>query len=398
MTQSIGIFGGSFNPPHIGHVRLATAAADALGLDQVLIMPACIPPHKLPAALASGADRLEMCRLAFGADPRFTVSDLELQRGSRSYTVETLRTLREMYPAAELWFIAGSDMLATFRQWYRWEEILSLARLCAASREAGFRPDLSGFTTEQRARITVLPLAPLEASSTEVREALRSETPTALLDPQVAAYIKARGLYADGLSAYRALLRDRLDLKRLHHSECVSDAAAMLAERYGWDPEKARLAGLLHDVTKNESLPEQRRLIEADGGVLSAIELQNPKVWHQRSGAAFLRLNGIVEDPEILDAIACHTTGKAAMTLPDKILYIADFISAERDYSDVDVVRRLAALSLEHAILYTARYTVRTLTERKLPLHPASLACYEDTLRHFGLETEKLPKRKDETA
>ncbi|MBQ6268410.1 MAG: nicotinate (nicotinamide) nucleotide adenylyltransferase [Clostridia bacterium] len=396
--EKIGVFGGTFNPPHIGHVRLAAAAADALGLDRVLIMPACVPPHKLPAALAGGADRLEMCRLAFGEDPRFAVSDLELRRGSRSYTVETLRTLHAEYPAAELWFIAGSDMLATFRQWYRWEEILSLARLCAASRSADFVPDLSGFTPAQQARITVLPIAPLEASSTEVREALRSGRTTALLQPQVLGYIQTHGLYADGLSAYRALLRDRLDDKRLHHSECVSDAAAMLAAQYGWDPEKARLAGLLHDITKNESLPEQQRLIEADGGELTALELQNPKVWHQRSGAAFLRLNGLVTDPEILNAVACHTTGKAGMTLPDKILYIADFISAERDYPDVEVVRRLAALSLEHAILYTSRYTVVTLTKMKRPLHSATLACYADMLRHFGLIKEKLPNGKDDTA
>ena len=394
--KKIGVFGGTFNPPHIGHVRLAKAAADALGLDRVLIMPACVPPHKLPAALASGEDRLAMCRLAFGGDARFEVSDLELRRGSKSYTVETLRALHAGDPEAELWFIAGSDMLATFRQWYRWEEILSLARLCAASRETEFVPDLSGFTPAQRARITVLPIAPMEASSTEVREALRSGRPTELLQPQVLEYIRTHGLYADGLSAYRALLRDRLDAKRLHHSECVSDAAAMLAAQYGWDPEKARLAGLLHDVTKNEALPAQWHLIEADGGTLSEIELQNPKAWHQRSGAAFLRQNGLVTDPEILSAIACHTTGKAGMTLPDKILYIADFISAERDYPDVGVVRRLAALSLEHAILYTSRYTVMTLQKKKLPLHPATLACYADTLRHFGLDKEKLPNGKDD--
>ncbi|MBR6785285.1 MAG: nicotinate-nicotinamide nucleotide adenylyltransferase, partial [Clostridia bacterium] len=89
MTIKIGIFGGTFNPPHSGHVRLATEAADKLGFEKVLIVPSCIPPHKMPGKLASGEHRLEMCRLAFN-DERFEVSSIELDRGSRSYTVETL--------------------------------------------------------------------------------------------------------------------------------------------------------------------------------------------------------------------------------------------------------------------------------------------------------------------
>ena len=94
--MKIGVFGGTFNPPHNGHVRLAKAAADELKLDKLLVIPSCIPPHKIAAKLADGQERLEMCRLAFGCGPRFEVSPMELERGSRSYTVETLRELKAL--------------------------------------------------------------------------------------------------------------------------------------------------------------------------------------------------------------------------------------------------------------------------------------------------------------
>ena len=352
-----------------------------------MIVPSCIPPHKLPGKLADGEDRLEMCRLAFN-DKRFEVSSIELDRGSKSYTVETLRELKKIYPDDELYFIIGSDMLETLTGWYLWEEILSLAYICAASRKEGFVPDLSPFSDEQKNRIILLDIPPYEVSSTEIRGIIaRGENNSELLSPDVADYIIRKGLYDDGLSEYRRLITDMLDGYRLHHSECVSECAAVLAEKYGADIEKARLAGLLHDVTKNIADEEQLAMIEKSGEFLSSVELINPKVLHQISGAAFLKGNGIVSDEEILGAVRWHTTGRSGMTLLEKIVYVADFISADRDYPDVGVVRRLADESLEDAILYTSRYTVNKLASKNLPIHPATVECYNDMLLH--LKTQK---------
>lgn len=322
-----------------------------------------------------------MCRLAFCGDPKAEVSSIEIDRTGKSYTVETLRELKRLYPDDELYFIFGSDMLETFTQWYRWEEILSLARICACSRENGFRPDLGGYTQEQRERILFMDIPPLELSSTEVRNLTGSEL-RGKVSAKVADYIEENRLYDDGLSAYREILRNKLDDYRLFHSECVSECAAVLAAKYGADPEKARLAGLMHDVTKNSSAQEHLVYIEK----LTALEAANPKVWHQMSGEGFLRENGIVEDEEILSAVRWHTTGRAGMTLLEKIVYVADFISADRDYADVEVVRRLASISLEHAILYTSRYTVEKLVSKDMFLHPATVECYNDMLLHFGLQ------------
>lgn len=352
----------------------------------MLIIPSCIPPHKLPGKLANGEDRLNMCRLAFAGE-RFEVSSIELDRGSKSYTVETLRELKKIYPDDELYFIIGSDMLETLTGWYLWEEILSLAYICAASREKGFVPDLSVFTDEQKEKIILLDVEPFEVSSTEIRVVMaRGEETPSKISSEVAEYIRKNALYDDGLADFRKLLTERLDEYRMHHSECVSECAAVLAEKYGADAKKARLAGLLHDVTKNASKADQLEIIEKSGEPMSRVEFVNPKVWHQISGAAFLRNSGTVTDEEILGAVRWHTTGRAGMTLLEKIVYVADFISADREYPDVNVVRKLAEKSLEDAILYTSRYTVGKLVSADLPIHPATVDCYNDMLIHFNTQ------------
>ena len=127
----IGIFGGTFNPPHSGHVHLARTLAKALQLNRVLIIPANLPPHKQAQMLASGADRMQMCRLAF-PDTLFEVSDIELSRGGKSYTCDTLAALREKYADASLYLFMGTDMLLTFHQWRAPREILRMCRLCVA--------------------------------------------------------------------------------------------------------------------------------------------------------------------------------------------------------------------------------------------------------------------------
>ena len=153
-----------------------------------------------------------------------------------------------------------------------------------------------------------------------------------------------------------------------------------LAEKYGVDPEKARLAGLLHDVMKNA--PAAEHLDYMDN--ISAVELNNPKVWHQISGEGFLRKNGIIADEEILGAVRWHTTGRAKMTLLEKIVYVADFISADRKYEDVAEVRKLAETSLEQTILYTSRYTIKKLAQSDMLIHPATVECYNDMLLQLG--------------
>lgn len=193
----LGIFGGTFNPPHIGHLRLVEAVADELSLDRVLIIPAAIPPHKNAPDLADGEDRLMMCRLTFGADRRFEVSDTELRRRGRSYTYDTLCGIREKYPEDEIFLIVGSDMLETFDRWYRYRDILSMCTLCAAARERDFSPNLEKvFSKEELNKVRFINIDVTEVSSTQIRR-LISEGGSAgdFLTGETAQYIEQRGLY-----------------------------------------------------------------------------------------------------------------------------------------------------------------------------------------------------------
>lgn len=199
--KRIGLFGGTFNPPHIGHLRLARQAKQQARLDEIIIMPAYLPPHKDAPDLISGNERLTLCALTF-ADDGFTISDLELRRKGKSYTVDTLRALRRRYPSDELYLIIGSDMLLSFENWYCAQEILSLCTLLVLSRSS----DISAATLREHAVHTlgliegegfsILDTAPLELSSTEIRRAAAAgEDVSALLTEEAYEYMKAKGLY-----------------------------------------------------------------------------------------------------------------------------------------------------------------------------------------------------------
>lgn len=197
--QKIGIFGGSFNPPHAGHLRLAKEFFRQLELDKLLIIPSNLPPHKSGAAYASAQDRLAMCRLCFDF-PGCEVSDLEIQQGGVSYTVLTLRQLKKSYPDAHLFLLVGEDMLSTFDRWYCYEEILDLATLCAAKRTK--ESDLETLCPPALPREQVIlweDTDPVVVSSTALRSQLAAGAPTGdTLPAQVAQYIAERGLYRDG--------------------------------------------------------------------------------------------------------------------------------------------------------------------------------------------------------
>lgn len=179
------------------------------------------------------------------------------------------------------------------------------------------------------------------------------------------------------IDQYKNILKSRLDEKRYFHSLCVADEAVRLAEKYGADTEKAYLAGLLHDVTKNASAEEHLKLFETFGIILTANE-KSHKLWHAMSGELYIKYILNIDDGDILDAVRYHTTAKAQMPLLSKVLYLADFTSRDRDYDDVDEMRRLVDISMEEAMLYALKYTITDLVERTMAVHPDTLAAYNE--------------------
>lgn len=197
--ERIGIYGGTFNPIHRGHIHLAREIQAALQFDRLLFIPSRVPPHKEAEQLASGQDRLEMVRLALEEElPEAVISDLELKSRGKSYTFYTLEKLQALLPDSAFTLIMGTDMLLTFDQWFRWRDILSMACLAVAARNAGEQQlmEKKARALSPEGRITVVPMTPLPLSSTDVRRIIRTGgDPSALLPEKVWAYIRDRGLY-----------------------------------------------------------------------------------------------------------------------------------------------------------------------------------------------------------
>ena len=179
---------------------------------------------------------------------------------------------------------------------------------------------------------------------------------------------------------YLSLLQTRLNDKRYIHSLNVAAAAVLLAKRFGADEDKAYVAGLLHDITKNEADENQLQILQSGGIILTDTQKNNPKLWHAMSGMVYLRDTLGVTDEEILGAVRWHTTGKAGMTLLEKVIFIADYISVERDYPDVDVMRRLSEMSLDAAALYALKFSLRHLSEKEKPICEDSVAYYNELI------------------
>lgn len=175
-----------------------------------------------------------------------------------------------------------------------------------------------------------------------------------------------------------ALIKPRLTEKRFHHSLCVAKEAQKLAELYGEDADRLFTAGLLHDATKDTPKEEQRAFMKTHGIRLGQIEQNAPKLWHAITGEVFAREIVGVSDPEMLSAIRYHTTAKAGMTTFEKILYIADFTSADRDYPGVDEVRAAAEISLNQAMEEGLVFTVLDLGQARKPIHPDTMAAYNE--------------------
>ena len=194
----IGIYGGSFNPVHNGHIHLAKTAVRDFALDRLFLMPSKISPHRSSDEYVSEEDRLAMLRLACEECEKLDVSDYELKSDRVSYTIYTVEHFREAYPDDELFLLVGSDMLMSFEKWYRFEDILSFVTLCAVSRNDGDHAELLKKADElsQYGRILVSSSPAVEVSSTDIRKKIEKNLDFACyLSENVVQYIRLKGLY-----------------------------------------------------------------------------------------------------------------------------------------------------------------------------------------------------------
>lgn len=198
--ERIGILGGTFNPIHNGHVNMALGFLKRLELDRVILIPVWSPPHKSAHEIVPAYDRLEMCRLACLCNEKLTVSDIEIRREGKSYTVDTLHQLKKIMPRSRFFLITGADMFITLDEWKDYREIMKLAALCACSRKEGellgLRDCARKFESECGAECHIEDFQVTDVSSTQVRNLLRNGADVSDLLPEpVLDYIKEKGLY-----------------------------------------------------------------------------------------------------------------------------------------------------------------------------------------------------------
>lgn len=385
----IGIYGGTFNPPHRGHMLAAAEAVRQLKLDKLLLVPDAIPPHKDGEEVLDGATRIELLRLSAMNIPNVEVSDLEISRGGLSYTVDTLQALHEKYSEDKLFFLMGTDMFESFPTWYKPKEICKLATLAVLHRSADkkrmddMRDQAKRVEKTLKGKVVFVENNFIPVSSTELRRMLVFQCAGPLLEPAAMDYIREKGLY--GVNAdlknlpvkeLEAVVCRLLAQKRVAHVLGCRDSAVELAKFYGENPVDAERAGLLHDITKLLSPEQQLILCREYGILLDDFSQNNPKILHACTGSAVAeRIFG--ENERVCSAIFWHTTGGANMSLLEKIIYTADYIEPNRSFDGVEKLRALAFTDLDAAVCLGIQMSATVLKREGRTVSPDSLAAIE---------------------
>lgn len=386
--EHIGIFGGSFNPPHVGHISAANSACQALGLSKVLLVPAAQVPHKQPAATDPTArQRLEMTRLAAQGQENLEVCPLEVEREGMSYTWDTLRALRAQYPGAAFTLLLGSDMFQCLPQWRYADEILKNASIAVLSRgekrEEEKNRALAQQLTAQGTQVALLENPITEISSTQVRRLLAFGCGDEFLPGGVAAYVHDNGLYDTDanwknlpIEALEPIVVRLLNPNRVRHVLGCRDTCVELAKRWGADETDAARAGLLHDITKALDGPLQLTLCRAYGKILDDFSRKYPKTLHALTGSLVAeRIFG--ENEHVVSAICSHTTGKANMNVLETIVYVADYMEPNRDFPGVEKLRALAFSDLKGALKLGLEMTLEHLKNQNCDVSPESKAALD---------------------
>ena len=357
----IGIYGGTFNPLHTGHIHAVRQAMETLRLDKLLMIPDRIAPHKeIPSGSPTPEQRLQMLQLAVAGEPGIEVSDIELKREGPSYTYLTVEALRETYPDAKLYLIMGTDMFLSFHTWKNPERITAQATLAVMYRgDKGEKAAIDARKAEMEAEGVEVELVEndtIPISSTQLRRLLAFRCADAFLPAGVGDYIRENGLY-DTASDWKNLPMEQLEIivirllnpNRVAHVLGCRDTAVELAKHWGADVTDAARAGILHDITKALDGPLQLTLCEAYGKILSDFSRKYPKTLHALTGSLVAeRIFG--ENEAVVSAICHHTTGKADMNLLEKIIYVADYMEPNRKFPGVESLRELARSDIDAAL------------------------------------------------
>jgi len=403
--MKLGILGGSFNPVHLGHLFLADMVMSKFKLDRVVFIPAHRSPFKLTDAdienmEGTDADRLNMLAAAVTGDSRYAIDDCEIRRKGVSYTVDTLEDIITRYvPEGKPVLIIGDDLAADFPKWQNSEKILQLADIVIAR-----RIDRSDPAASQP--VYSFPHTPFDndimcVSSQMIRRRIKDERSgvvsagwRSLVPSGVRAIIDDRQLYGakvktgsvnslpqehinvnnyqETIARIESYARETLSLERFLHSRNTALLASDMCRRFGLDPEEGYLAGIAHDLAKQIDNKLMIKMVKKAGYGISELERNKPNLLHGKAAAVLLRETFCIHNKDILEAVACHTSGAEEMGPLAKVLYIADKTEVSRNI-DPSVRKQCADKQLDDILFEVLEKTIVKLQSRKLDLSDDTL-------------------------
>lgn len=366
MNKKIVLFGGTFDPPHVEHVHIAMACSEYIRPEKFIVMPTKIPPHKKTFYPAPEKDRLEMCRIAFSDIPDVEISADEILSDGPSYSYITVERLKSKYPDRDIYFLMGTDMLATFDEWKFPERILKSCTPVLCGREGDGHPTnetADDFRKKFGVSIPIVNYFGKDVSSTEIKTShMLGLDVSSLIPGGVYGYIVKNGLYApDNIFSF---VSSNLKKSRLEHTEGVILSAALLAKKLHFDTVKAIVAAAVHDCAKYldaANYPEYRE--DKDVPI---------PVRHQFFGAFIAEKVLGITDGEILDAVRYHTSGRPEMSTLEKIVYVADMTERTRDYPELAYLRKTVEEDFETGFRECLRLAIEFVEKSGRPVYKLS--------------------------
>jgi nicotinate-nucleotide adenylyltransferase len=399
-----GIYGGAFDPFHAGHLSVIRGALKSKKVDKIFIIPTGIPAIKSSRNLSLPPYRYYMASKAVKNIDHCEVSSVEFTLMKPSYTIDTVNSLLESGQIGEsdrIYLVCGSDLIFDFDKWRQPERLLEKVSLLVAKRpgndEFGITLAAEKILVKYGAVIEFFQTEAVDISSTEIR----SSHNFSLLPSPVQEFIEKHDLYPEdrpldslsdesfmALSQYCMKLFFELSEKRLLHSLNTAVLSARYALRFGYDPNQAAIAGLLHDCAKELPLEDQRRL----ACEVTAGKLPGKEMIHAPAGVKCACEHYNVADSIVLDAINYHTTGRANMSGIEKIVYLADKLEPARDYDDLCEIRRLVELDLDSAMIECLSAIKESLTRKGMAFHNQSSDALEELKKRKKVTTHKEEK------
>jgi nicotinate-nucleotide adenylyltransferase len=347
MRQNILVFGGSFDPPHLYHIRLLHCAIKKINPEKVIIFPTYLSPFKSAHAADYVHRRNMISILMLKHHIKFDIVDFELRKKRKVYTFEIASYMHNKYPDSNLYFLMGSDSFKDFRKWKRYRDVIKYFHIVVGIRK--------GYSVRKKYGAIILGQKFDNISSTSLRKRMLLMKYSDL-DTDIKKYIIRNGLY---FSNFILKVKSLVKRRRFRHIISTVKLAVELAEKNNYDITKAFLAALLHDSAKDMSISEQLSLIKRAGIRIKDIEkikTMAPDIIHQWAGMALSMKLFKIKDRDVLEAISKHTTGDKTMSLLDKIIYVSDFACEERDFKEAEEIREIAYRDIEKAFFKTRQY------------------------------------------